>query len=74
MNNLQINFIKKKLNFKSMTIYYLDDHGVRNELGKFTPNDVLPPFNITSSTIGITFEFSKARRTHIACLMCSSNE
>lgn len=29
MNNLQINFIKKKLNFKSMTIYYMDDHGTK---------------------------------------------
>ena len=29
MKNLSVNFLKKKINFKTMSIYYLDDHGTR---------------------------------------------
>lgn len=47
--------MKKKINFKSMIIYYLDDHGSKVELGKYTPNDNIPPFNITTNALGITF-------------------
>lgn len=57
-----------------MVIYYLDDHGVRVELGKYTPNDAIPTYNITTNAIGITFEFHKIRRNHIACMICSANE
>lgn len=69
-----MNFGKKKLNFKSLLIYYYDDQGLKKELGKFSSNDSIPPFNITTSTIGITFEFSKIKRTHLSCIACSGNE
>ena len=47
--------IRKKLNYKNVNIYYYDEQGSKKELGKFTPNDNIPPFNIVTSTLGITF-------------------
>jgi alkyl hydroperoxide reductase subunit AhpC len=35
---------------------------------------VIPPFNITTTGIGITFEFAKIRRNHISCIVCSNSE
>lgn len=73
INNLQVNFGKKKIGYKTITIYSYED-GVRKDLGKFAPNDPIPPFNITTSAIGITFEFAKARRNHITCIVCANAE
>lgn len=73
INNLQVNFGKKKIGYKTITIYSYED-GVRKDLGKFAPNDLIPPFNITTSAIGITFEFAKARRNHITCIVCANAE
>jgi hypothetical protein len=44
-------------------------------LGKYGVNDTVPPFpTIITNVIGITFEFSKVRRNHISCIICSSTE
>lgn len=74
INNFQMNFVKKKVNFKSMCLYYYDEQGTKKELGKFTPTDNIPTYNFTTNTIGINFEFNKVRRNHISCILCSSSE
>lgn len=73
ISNLQVTFGKKKIGYKSITIFSTED-GARRELGKFAPNDPIPPFNLTASAIGITFEFAKARRSHITCIVCANAE
>jgi hypothetical protein len=55
INNLQVTFSKKKIGFKTITIYAFDDTGAKKELGKYTPNDTIPPFNVTTNAIGISF-------------------
>ena len=73
MSNLVISLAKKKFNFKNIIIYYFDELGNKKELGKYAPSDPIPPFNITTHAIGITFEFPKIRRNHITCMICSNS-
>ena len=55
INKLQISFVKKKLNYKSITIYYYEQDGTKKELGKFGPNDSIPHYNFTALVFGATF-------------------
>ena len=55
LKGLQVSFVKKKINYKFVTIYYINQHGNRVDLGRYGPSDSIPAFDITASLIGIQF-------------------
>lgn len=70
---MKIAYGKKKVNFKTLVIAYRNELGEKVEIGKYTPNDTIPPFSMTTFAIILHFEFPKSKKPNVSCGICSNN-
>jgi hypothetical protein len=72
VKDLKIGFGKKKVVYRSVSVYYIDDKGEKKQLGgRYSAQDTLPALEFTGSALILDFDFQKSKR-HIICQLCSN--
>lgn len=72
VKDLKIGFGKKKVIYKSVSIYYIDEKGEKKQLGgRYGAQDTLPALEFNGSALILDFDFQKSKR-HITCHVCGN--
>lgn len=72
IKELKINLGKKKINYKSVCVYYVDEKGERKQLGgKYGPQEALPVLEFNGKGLVFEFDYPRSRR-HLACHVCGN--
>ena len=72
VKDLRIGFGKKKVVYRSVSVYYIDEKGEKKQLGgRYSAQDTLPALEFNGSALILDFDYQKSKR-HVTCNVCGN--